>query len=572
MKEKEFIQELKERAGKFWPEGGPVFRYGVVPTVEYLTGRAQEMPSRVAINFYGREVTYRELDGLSNRVANFLLARGYRKGDFIGLYMPNCPQWAICYWGIVKMGGIAVSLNPMYLEKELSYQVGDAGIKAVFAHDQLYMMVEGLKAGSGIKDVIVTSFQDFLPEDPALPLIDAHKAPKKVFAGAYDLAEILSRYPSDGPGVKVDLDDPAYVCYTGGTTGVPKGCLHTHRSILAAAAVQSMGWRIAEKDIGLILTPMFLITTKSIVCDAMPFSGSSVVLLTRWDAKTFMMAADKYRPTWTWTARVDAQVEIMNHPEVGLYDLTSLSRSFTSPFGMSLKPEIRENWDRLTKGGVMCDFGYGMTENHATGALSLGLQDYDLQPRDGIFVGLSYTPVGPLGDFVMKIVDPATREILPFGAAGEIAQKSPTLCRGYLHKPEETARAFDSEGWFYTGDIGVIDGDGFLTIKGRSKELIKVSGMSVFPKEIEDMLTGLHPGVENAAVIGAPDPKTGEIPVAFVKLKEDYRGGLSAEDILQWCRENMSKVKVPRQVFIVEEIPLNSLGKVVKEELKKKLM
>lgn len=568
-KDEEYTSRLKEKLNRYWPAGGPDYTYGMVPTVTYLSRRAEDTPGKVALNYYGLELTYGQLEELSNRLANFLLARGYRKGDFIGIYMLNCPQWAIAYWGIVKMGGVAVSLNPMFREKELSYQISDSGVKAAIVLDQLYPMIYKLRSGLNIRDVITTSFQDFLPAEPTLPLLDLHKVPKQACSGAIDLNEVLDIQGAGPPGVQLGLDDTAYICYTGGTTGYPKGCLHTHRNMLAAAALQGLGWGCGEKAVGLVLTPMFLITTKSIVCDFLPFSGGAVVLLARWDPLAFMTAVDRYRTDWTWTARVDAQAEIMGRPDVGGYNLTHLRRSFSSPFGMALTREIRDGWGRLTNGGVLCDFGYGMTENHATGALSLGLQDYDLQAREGIFVGLTYAPAGPMGDFAIKIVDPATRETLPFGTPGEIAQRSPALCRGYLNKPEETAHAFDQDGWLYTGDIGVIDEHGFLTIKGRIKEMIKVSGMSVFPKEIEDALTGLHPGIENAGVIGVPDDRSGEAPVAFVKLKADYRGRLSGADIISWCRENMSKVKVPRQVFILEQIPLNPLGKVAKEELKK---
>lgn len=571
MTEREYVQALREKVRGYWPDEGPEFPYGLVPTVEYLAKRAEEMPSKVGLNFYGREITYRELNDLSNKIANYLFARGYRKGDFIGIHLVNCPQWAICYWGITKIGGIAVSLNPLFKEKELHYQINDANVKAVFTLDQLYPVVQRVKDQSGLREIIVTSLADFLPERPSLPLLEIHKTPKKIPLGVTDLADVIREYPSTPPAAKVDLEDPAYVCYTGGTTGLPKGCLHTHKSAMAAAALQTMGWRVKENDVGLFFTPMFLITTKSIVCDVLPFTGSTVILLTRWDPQAFLQAVDKYRVTWTWTARVDAQVEILNYPGVDRYDLTCLKRSFCSPFGIPLTQEIREKWGRLTRGGILCDFGYGMTENHATGAVSLGLQDYDLVVREGIFVGLACAPLGPLGEFLMKIVDPDTKEIQGFGVQGEIAQKSVTLCRGYLNKPEETRSAFDEDGWFYTGDIGIIDENGFLTIRGRRKEMIKVSGMSVFPKEIEEMLISMHPAVENAAVIGVSDPHTGEAPVAFVQLKPEYKGRLTELDILTWCRENMSKIKIPRQVLIIDEIPLNPLGKVAKEVLRSRL-
>jgi len=236
---------------------------------------------------------------------------------------------------------------------------------------------------------------------------------------------------------------------------------------------------------------------------------------------------------------------------------------------LALTQGVREEWARLTDGGMVSDFGYGMTENHATGAISLGLQDYDLKEKEGIFVGLSYAPLGVMGEMVMKIVDPVTKKDLPFGSQGEIIQKSPALCKGYLGKPEETQFAFDQDGWLHTGDIGVIDDNGFLTIKGRIKELIKVCGISVFPKELENTLT-THPGIENAAVIGVEDSRSGEAPVAFIKPRAEYRNELSEADVLAWCKENMSGVKkVPRRVIILAELPLNPLGKTAREELKK---
>jgi fatty-acyl-CoA synthase len=274
------------------------------------------------------------------------------------------------------------------------------------------------------------------------------------------------------------------------------------------------------------------------------------------------MAIDRYKAT-NIAGTVDMMVELMEHPDFASYDLGSLKTTLVNSFVKKLNSDYRIRWKKLT-GVIMREASYGMTETHTLDTLTNGMQenDMDLKSRP-VFVGL------PMPGTMFKIVDFKTRELVPFGHEGEIVIKTPTLMKSYWNSPEATAENI-RDGWFCTGDIGMIDEKGYLHYLGRNKEMMKVKGMSVFPSEIEIIL-GRHPAIEGSGVIPKPDPEKGEIPVAFVKLKENFACKISEEELVAWSKQNMSVYKVPI-IRIVKDLPLSVTGKVLKEQLKARYM
>ncbi len=358
------------------------------------------------------------------------------------------------------------------------------------------------------------------------------------------------------PRVAPNLDAPAALNYTGGTTGMPKGCVHTQRDMIYTAATTcSVANDIGPNEIALNYMSLFWIAGENAGMIFPIFTGSTVVLLARWDPVGAMAAIERYGATRA-SMVVDNAVEIMDHPQVGQYSLRSLKAIRVSSFVKKLNPSYRERWHRLT-GSVMSEAAWGMTETHTCDTFTTGQQEGNLdlmgQP---VFVGL------PVPGTIIKICDFETGRTLPIGQEGEIVAHSPSLLKAYWNKPEATAESLRG-GWFYTGDIGVFDERGCLHFLGRRKEMLKVKGMSVFPSEIEALL-GQHPDVLGSGVIGQVDPDKGEIPIAFVHTREGST--LTEAALTAWCRDNMASYKLP-QIRFVAELPMTATGKVKKHEL-----
>jgi long-chain acyl-CoA synthetase len=289
------------------------------------------------------------------------------------------------------------------------------------------------------------------------------------------------------------------------------------------------------------------------------FNGSTLIELSRWDPVGWMASVELYEVTGAGML-VDNAISIMDHPDVGKYDLRSLQRTGVSSFVKKLNTDYRRGWETLT-GVTMAEAAWGMTETHTHDTFTTGMQgdDWDLKQQP-IFVGL------PAPGTEFKICDFSTGEILPLGEEGEIVVRSPSQLKGYWNKPEATAASM-RHGWFHTGDMGILDKEGFLHFLGRRKEMLKVTGMSVFPAEIEAML-GRHPAVIGSGVVGRPDEARGQVPVAFVLLAQDAVGKLTQQELTAWCQANMATYKVP-EIRFVDSLPMTATGKVKKEELAK---
>lgn len=561
LSEKEYMEQLHALWKKTWPKGiarTPQYPHGEVALTEYLRAWAKQRPRRPAVIFYGHVTTYADLDQQSDRFAALLQAKGVRKGDRVAVFLPNCPQFHIVFFGILKLGAIHVPVSPLSRAFELAYELNDTDAEVIVALDQLAATVDQVRGETKLREVIVTSFADVVPAKPSIPAPDSITIPRLEIKGATDLLPALAAMPAPVPLPPANLNDIAALNYTGGTTGMPKGCVHTQGDMVyTAAANHGISVAADENSIFLSFFPEFWIAGENFGLIFPLFTGATLVLLARWDAVSTLAAIDKYKVNIT-AMPVDGAVELMDHPRFKEFDLSSLTQVRVVSFVKKLNPDYRKRWKDLT-GTILTEAAYGMTETHTSNTFTAGFQDGDFdlisQP---IFVGL------PVPGAEFKITDFETGELVPFGGEGEIRVRTPSLLKGYWNKPEATAESL-VDGWLRTGDIGSIDKDGFLHFLGRRKEMLKVKGMSVFPPEIEALL-GQHPAVLGSGVVGRDDPDKGQVPVAFIQLKPEAIGATKPEDIRAWCAERMAVYKVP-EVRIIEALPMTATGKVKKQEL-----
>ena len=561
--EESYLAHVRALQSELWPSGvprEPVFPLGRKPLTEYLRDWAGRQPDKPAVLFYGRATTYGELDRLSDRFAAMLARLGARKGDRVAVFLPNCPQFYICFFGILKAGCVHVPVNPMFTRPELTYELNDTGARIVVAHDQLAHLVGEVRAECGVEHVIVTSFLDALPDEPEGPLPAALTTPRVAVPNSIDMMGALTQENGAPPVVDVSLDDIAALNYTGGTTGMPKGCVHTQFDMLFTGAVMgSISMSVTREDVIINFWPIFWMAGEDVGIILPIVTGATCVLLARWDPAAFMFAVERNRATIS-NMVVDNAVEIMNHPDAGKYDLSSLREVMVASFVKKLNPAFREGWRKLT-GTVLREAAWGMTETHSYDAFNRGWQDddRDLKQRQ-IFCGL---PV-PQTDF--KIMEFDSNKIMPLGVEGELCVRTPSLLKGYWNMPDAAGEGL-VDGWLRTGDIGMISEIGTIHFLGRRKEMLKVKGMSVFPSEIESVL-GQHAAVTGSGVIGRADGARGQVPVAFVTVLPERRAEMTEAALEAFCRERLAVYKIP-EIRIVESLPMTATGKVKKEELAK---
>lgn len=559
-----YLDQLEKLWEQNWPEGFArklSYPFGEIPMTDYLRKRAQQKPDKPCVIYYGAEMTFGQLDDYSDRFAAFLAGQGLQKGDRVAVFMPNCPQFLIAFYGILKLGCVHVPVNPLFKEAEFVYEIQDSAPRAIVALDLLYGLVSSTREQTRLEVVLATSLSDWLPEKQAFPVPDLAQMPRQECPGSLDFMSVLEQESRPCPKVEVSLDDIAALNYTGGTTGMPKGCIHTQRDMVYTSACVYYGMGLpGEKDVFVTYLPVFWIAGEDAGVLTPVFSGVPEVLLTRWDAGAVLRVIDKYQATVIY-GLVDNIVELMEHPEMSEYNLRSLRETTVSSFVKKVNKEYRRRWRELT-GSIMRESSYGMTETHTMDTLTAGLQADDMDLERPGFVGL------PMPGTRFMVTDFDTGDPLPLNHEGEIMVESPSVMKGYWNKPEATANQL-KDGWLHTGDIGMIDDRGFLYYLGRTKEMLKIKGMSVFPSEVETIL-GQHPAIAGSGVIGRKDEQKGEVPVAFIQLKPEYVDKLTEQDLTAWCKEQMATYKVP-EIRIVDQLPLTATGKVQKEQLKERL-
>ncbi len=548
-----------------WPAGAntaPFYPHGEVPITEYLRAWARLTPTKPAVVHHGHTLTYAELDAASDRFATLLAAHGVQPGDRVAVFLPNLPQYHTVFFGILKLGAVHVPVSPMSRAFELAHELNDTGALALVALDELMPVVREVRADlahkSVLRHVFVTGFADLLPAAPTVPVHDSLRGARIDCPDAIELMPALAAVTAPAPAHRPGLDDLAALNYTGGTTGLPKGCMHTQRDMLYTAASNfGIALERADDTVFLSFFPQFWIAGENLGLVFPVFCGATLVLLTRWDPVAVMVAVQRYRVT-CMAMPVDGAVELMDHPRFTEFDLSSLRQVRVVSFVKKLNLDYRRRWQALT-GGILAEAAWGMTETHTSDTFTTGFQtdDFDLHAQP-VFVGL------PVPGTEFKICDFDSGALKPLGEDGEIRVRTPSLLKGYWNKPEATAEALQ-DGWLRTGDIGLIDELGFLHFLGRRKEMLKVKGMSVFPPEIEAVL-GQHPAVLGSGVVGRADAQRGEVPVAFVQLQPEADASTAVQRLTDWCASRLASYKLP-EIRLVASLPMTATGKVKKQDL-----
>ncbi|RME23759.1 MAG: long-chain fatty acid--CoA ligase [Deltaproteobacteria bacterium] len=552
------MAEVAERPWhKFWPEAVP--KNIDIPDIslgEMFDETSSKAPDNTAVIFLGHSYTYRQLRRWVDSFATALSQLGVNKGDVVGLRMPNSVHYVIAYYAALKLGAIVTANNPLYKAGEIEHQFGDSKAKVIVVMDVVYDEVrKALGKLPGVKHVIAGNIADFMPFPKRLIGKLLGKIPSAPTEGCIRFADLLNTRPNV-PVVKIDpATDLAVLQYTGGTTGLPKGAMLTHRN-LVSNVLQVKAWdykgQPGKEVIGGIL-PLFHIYAMTTVMNFAVCAGNAMLLWPKPPDDWADMLADiqKYRVT-LFPGVAALYNAINNHPRVKEFDLRSI-RACLSGAG-PLPVEIQKRFEELT--GARLIEGYGLTEaSPVTHANPL----YDRRKNGTI--GL------PMPNTDAKIMDQETgeKELGP-NEVGELVVKGPQVMHGYLGHEEENRQVL-RDGWLYTGDLGMMDDEGYFIIVDRKKDMIKRSGYSVFPREIEDLLYK-NEHVLECAVIGVPDEKVGEEIKAFIALKPESRGKVTEQDIIAWAKENMAAYKYPRLVEFRDEIPKGTANKILRRALK----
>ncbi|MBM7505424.1 long-chain-fatty-acid--CoA ligase [Agromyces aurantiacus] len=536
--------------------------------VDLIEASAAEYPDRPALEFFGRVTTYAELLEQVERAAEGLRRLGVQQGDPVGIVLPNCPQHVVAFYAILRLGAIVVEHNPLYTARELRHQFEDHGARVVIAWDKVVATIQDFPDDLAMRHVVSVDLTRAMPFGTRaalrLPIARAREARAALTTPVHDTVTWPELVASDriAPHLRApDVGDVALIQYTSGTTGNPKGATLTHANLLANAA-QARAW-VPEIERGTSVVyavlPMFHAYGLTLCLTFAMSMGARLVLFPRFDPELVLKVVRKRPPTFLPAVPPIYERLTKAAVEQGV-SLQGIRIAISG--AMPLSAEVVEPWEAQT-GGYLVE-GYGLSE------CSPVLMANPVAPtRRAGTVGL------PLPDTECRVVDPdePTRDV-PAGERGELVVRGPQVFQGYWHKPEETAAVFvdDPAGgapWFRTGDIVTIDDDGFVTIVDRIKELIITGGFNVAPSEVEDAIRH-HPDVEDCAVVGLPDERSGEQVVVAVVLRPG--ASLDVESIRSVARERLTAYKVPRRVVAVDDLPRSLIGKVIRRQVKERLL
>jgi long-chain acyl-CoA synthetase len=508
-----------------------------------------QAPSRAAVAFYGRSITYRELREATDRLACALSALGVKKGDRVALYLLNSPQFIIAYFAALKCGATVTPISPVYTSHEVRYQLADSGARAIVCQDILYEKVA--KSGAQLDLAIVTNVNEYLP---ALKRLFGKKA--EISAKVHWLQDLLKKYPPTPPAVAIDpRTDLAALPYTGGTTGNPKGVMLSHYNLVSAQAMGQAAFSVFEpgKEVILAFLPFFHIYGQVVIMLNGLCQGNLLVLFTSPDTEAILEAMERYRATVFYGVPTLYEY-LKDHKDTNKVDWKRLKLVLSG--ADTLHESTMRGWAKRTGSNII--EGYGLSECCATSHVN-PLH----RPKAGSF-GC------PIPGMQPAVMDPDTLEFVSPGETGELVLSASNVMLGYWQRPDENARAFvDKAGqrWLRTGDLVRMDEEGYFHFYDRSKDLIKYKGYSIFAKDVEDVLYA-HPQVKAAGVIGVPDPAVGQRIKAIVVLQSDARGKLSEDEIKAYCRQSLAEYKVPHLVEFRGELPKTDVGKVSRRELR----
>jgi long-chain acyl-CoA synthetase len=543
-----------------YPEGVPAeIDFGAYTSIADIFDQScAKYRGQTAYTNFGRELTYDELDRLSRDFAAWLQGQGMRKGDRIALMMPNILQYPVAVFGAMRAGMVIVNTNPMYTPRELRHQLKDSGARAIVVVENFATVLEKVRSDTPVELIVTTRIGDLLGFPKGTLMNFALKYVKKAIPG-FDLpgAVPFGAALSEGAKMPLDpaglgLDDLAFLQYTGGTTGVAKGAMLTHRN-LVANLLQSKAWMIPAgvgQDTETVITALplyhiFALTANCLVYMAM--GGVNVLITNPRDMPGFVKELS--RVPFTFITGVNTLFNgLLNTPGFADLDFSTLKGALGG--GMAVQRAVAERWRKVT--GTPLIEAYGLTETSPAACIN----PMDLDGFNGC-IGL------PIPSTECAVMDESGK-LLPQGEVGELVIRGPQVMKGYWQRPEETAKVLTEDGWLRTGDVALMTEDGFFKIVDRKKDMILVSGFNVFPNEIEDVIAH-HPKVLEVAVIGVPDPKSNEAVKVFI-VKSDP--SLTEQEIRDFCAEELTGYKRPKHIEFRDELPKSNVGKILRRELR----
>jgi long-chain acyl-CoA synthetase len=530
----------------------PTLTYPEKPLYHFLDRSAENYERASALIFFGQKISYGQLRELVDRFAAALVQIGAKPGERISLMLPNIPQFVIAFYGALKAGLTVVQTNPLYTEDELHVILGDSQAETLITLDRFYEKVLHVQGKTNLKRIIVTGVQEFFPGLLRLGYL-LKERPQRIRPNppnVYLFSDLIRSAPARPPDIPVRSSDIALFQYTGGTTGIPKGAMLTHRN-LVANTLQARSWFPRAKEAQetcLCVLPLFHVYAMTVALNLSMALGAALILVPRFQIDELLKMIDRERPS-LFPGAPTIYAAIANHPRVKHYRVSSIRACISGSAPLPL--EVKRRFEELT-GAVLVE-GYGLSEaSPVTHCNPL----YGRQVPGSIGI--------PFPDTDAKIVDPQSDRELPIGEIGELVVQGPQVMAGYWNRPDETALALRG-GWIHTGDLARMDEDGYFYIVDRLKEMIICSGLKVYPREVEEVLYK-HPKVLEAAVIGAPDAYRGETVKAIIVPRPGTTP--TADEIKSFCAEHLAKYKVPTIVEFRDSLPKSIVGKVLKRDLR----
>ncbi|BDG44571.1 long-chain-fatty-acid--CoA ligase [Saccharococcus caldoxylosilyticus] len=524
---------------------------------DYLRETAAQFGGHEAIYFLGKTLTFREVYEQALTLANYLKKIGLQKGDRVSIMLPNCPQAVISYYGVLFAGGIVVQTNPLYTEHELEYQLNDSGATMLITLDMLYPKAAKAKAKTNVKHLIITSMKDYLPtvKKWLYPLMQRKQQPVMVKveerSDQHLFSKIMAQPNATEPSVEINsAEDIALLQYTGGTTGVPKAAMLTHRNLIANTLMCAHWMYRCDKGTESILgiLPFFHVYGMTTVMNLAIVQAYKMILLPKFDVEATLKTIEKLRPTM-FPGAPTMYIALLNHPDLARYDLSSIKVCISG--SAPLPVEVQEKFEKVTSGKLI--EGYGLTEASPVTHSNFVWDGERVKGSIGV----------PWPDTEAKIISLETGEEAKANEIGELVVRGPQVMKGYWNQPHETENVL-RDGWLYTGDVGYMDERGYFYIVDRKKDMIIASGYNIYPREVEEVLYQ-HPKVQEVVVVGVPDEYRGETVKAFVVLKQGQQ--CTAEELDQFMRSRLAAYKVPRIYEFRTELPKTAVGKILRRAL-----
>jgi fatty-acyl-CoA synthase len=537
-----------------WPKISKSLKLPETSLYENLKVSAARYPDQSAISYYGNTISYKELDEEVNALAGFLQQKlGVTKGERVLLFMQNSPQFVIGFYAILRADAVVVPINPMLTAEELSFYVKDCGINSALVGQELYDKVEPLVGTTPLNNVVIAAYSDFTGDGFNGTVPPEAEAARKIYdqPGHFHWKETIAAQYEPGKHT-TRADDLVVLPYTSGTTGLPKGCMHTNRTV-QANTIGAYHWSSSTTSaVHLTTLPLFHVTGMVHSMHMPIYSGSTMVLMTRWNREAAVELIQSQGCTH-WVAIATMIVDFLANPKLKQEDIATLTS--ISGGGAALPEAVGEKLYKLT--GLRFVEGYGLSETIAQTHFNppdrpkmqcLGIPSFDVDAR---------------------IIEPSTGKELGAGEIGEIVVNGPQVMVGYYNREDENRNSFidiDGKKFFRTGDIGRFDEEGYYFMVDRVKRMINASGYKVWPTEVESYLYK-HPAIQQAVVVGIPDPRRGESVKAFVILNEGYDGEVSEDEIIEWSKQHMAAYKYPREVEFRSQFPMTSSGKILWRKL-----